>query len=181
MSLVTDGSFKRMDLSQAELRRDLVDIGGEYFRWMNDEIAQRCGFSIPDIVGMSIDAYVLHTTDIAARIAPADGGVYCQRDADGRIMAIGGLRRLPDDTAEIVRIFTRPAFRGQGLGFGTVSHLVAEARRLGYAVVPLDTAVFMTSAQKIYRDAGFQLRDPYSGAEPPERLLPFWLFMERPL
>ncbi|MCX5494408.1 GNAT family N-acetyltransferase [Kaistia dalseonensis] len=173
--------FDRMDLQATAIRDDFIAITQDYFDWMNGEIVRFCNLSIPDMVGMGVADYVRHTAEIAGRIGPEDGGIYARRNAAGQIMAMGGLRRLPDGTAEIVRIFTRPAFRGQGLGFQTVSHLVDEAGQLGYGILRLDTAVFMKSAQKIYRAAGFSLREPYEGAEPPPQLLPFWLFMERAL
>jgi len=175
------GDFARMDLRTAAVRDEFIAVTQEYFDWMNGQIIEACRFSIPDIVGMSIPDYVRHTTDIACQIGPEHGGIYCHRTADGALMSIGGLRRLPDGPAEIVRIFTRPAFRGKGLGSAAVGQLIGAARRLGYDCIRLDTAVFMTSAQKIYRAAGFCERTPYPGAEPPPQLLPFWLFMERTL
>ncbi len=171
--------FDRLDLRADATRDDYIAITQAYFAWMNGEIVRFFGFSIPDVVSMPLEDYVHHTAVIAAGIPPAEGGIYGQRDAAGRIMAIGGLRRLPDGAAEVVRIFTRPPFRGRGLGTRTVAALVGEARRLGYATLRLDTAVFMTSAKAIYEAAGFRPCRPYAGAEPPSALLPFWLFMER--
>lgn len=173
--------FQRVDLSDGQARDDIIEISQAYFDWMNGQILACCGFSIPDIVGMELDAYVKYTTDIGSRIGSDEGGVYVRRAATGEIMAMCGLRRLPDGAAEVVRIFTRPAFRGKGLGFQAVTHLMEEARRLGYRVIRLDTGIFMTSAQKIYRAAGFSPCEPYPGAEPPPQLLPFWLYMERDL
>lgn len=173
--------FNRVDLGISKVRQEIFEMSKEYFEWMNVEITKCCKFSIPEIVGMSLDAYVHYTTDIGCQIGPDAGGIYVQRDATGEIMAMGGLRRLPDGAAEIVRIFTRPKFRGKGLGSQSVSHLVSQARSLGYDRVRLDTAVFMRSAQKIYGAAGFSLCEPYAGAEPPPQLLPFWLYMQRTL
>lgn len=172
-------AFDRLDMRVDAVRDDYIAVTQEYFDWMNGEIIRFCNFAIPDIVGMSLEDYVRHTADIAAGIAPEDGGIYARRTEAGQIMAMGGLRRLPDGAAEIVRIFTRPQFRGQGLGFQSVGHLVGEASRLGYDILRLDTAVFMKSAQKIYEASGFLPRGPYAGAEPPPPLLPFWLYMER--
>lgn len=171
--------FERLDLHAVEVRRDYLAITQEYFDWMNGEIQRVCSFSIPEITGMSLDSYVRYTAEVAAGIQPEDGGIYVMRSGSGEIMAMGGLRRLPDGAAEVVRIFTPPRFRGQGLGFRSVDNLVGEARRLGYEILRLDTATFMTSAQKIYRASGFLPREPYVGAEPPPPLLPFWLFFER--
>ncbi|MCX5514417.1 hypothetical protein C3941_15180 [Kaistia algarum] len=179
MMLSTSAAFDRLDMQSDRDRSEFIAITKEYFEWMNGEFVRVCQFSIPDLVGMTIDEYVGYTTDIAAEIGPEDGGIHVRRSPFGEIMAMGGLRRLPDGAAEIVRIFTRPDFRGEGLGFQTVNHLVGEAGRLGYGVLRLDTGIFMKSAQKIYQAAGFSPCEPYAGAEPPPRLLPFWLFMER--
>ena len=94
---------------------------------------------------------------------------------------MGGLRTLPDGAAEIVRIYTRPTYRGRGCGALMVRHLIEEAKRAGHSVIRLDTGVFMRSAQKIYEAAGFVRREPYEGAEPPAVLQPYWLYMERAL
>jgi ribosomal protein S18 acetylase RimI-like enzyme len=94
-------------------------------------------------------------------------------------MAMGGLRRLPDGTAEIVRIYTKPESRGLGLGRRMVGELTSLASSLSYQTLRLDTAVFMESAQRIYEAAGFLPRGPYAGAEPPPQLQPYWLYYER--
>eukprot|EP01037_Dinobryon_pediforme_P021902 gene21902-22893_t len=116
-------AFDRLDMRWGDTRDEVIAITQTYFDWMNGEIVRVCQFSIPDLVGMNISDYVHYTTDVASQIGPADGGIYCQRSGAGEIMAMGGLRRLPDGAAEIVRIFTRPNFRGRGLGFQMVSHL----------------------------------------------------------
>jgi len=171
----------RANLENIEDRQIFLDLSREYFTWMNPEIVAVSGLSIPDMVGMDIESYVQYTVGTGADLGTADGGLYFFRAADGFAIAMGGLRRLPDDAAEIVRIFTRAQCRGQGAGTQMVNALIGEAKRLGYGVIRLDTGVFMTSAQRIYKAAGFIERDPYPGAEPPERLQPHWLYMERRL
>lgn len=174
-------TFTRVNLDQQAERQELRDLCRDYFVWMNGEITRVCGFSIPDVVKMDIDAYVDLTMDIGRRIGPEEGGIFLLRDAGGQPLAMGGLRRLPDGAAEIVRIYTRPECRGRGCGAAVMDNLIAWARRLGYQTIRLDTGVFMTSAHKIYRAAGFAPCEPYPGAEPPEALQPFWLYMQRPL
>lgn len=174
-------SFGRSDLGTPDDLAAFTALSRDYFRWMDEEISSRCGFTIQDIVQMDRDNYVLHTVSVGRALKPEDGGIYFVRDPGGRPVAMGGLRRLPDGTGEIVRIFTRPELRGHGLGSRVVHELAEEARRLGYSILRLDTAVFMTSAQKIYAAAGFTLRTPYAGAEPPQQLQPHWLYLERAL
>ena len=86
---------------------------------------------------------------------------------------------LPDGVPEVVRVYTRPEYRGLGLGSRMVSHLIGEADRQGHVLLRLDTGVFMHAAQRIYTAAGFVRCDAYTGAEPPEFLKPFWIYMER--
>lgn len=174
-------AFGRADLAHADDRDSFITLSRDYFGWMNGEITRHCGFSIEDIINTSLDGYVLHTVEIGGRLTPDEGGVYFLREPEGQPLAMGGLRRLPDGAAEIVRIFTRPESRGLGLGSRMVTALVHIARSLDYQTLRLDTAVFMVSAQRIYEATGFTRRAPYAGAEPPAPLQPFWLYYERPL
>jgi len=174
-------SLERADLAQPGKVRELTELSQSYFQWMDQQITGLCGFSIPDIVNMPLADYVEYTVAIGCKIEPEEGGVYFIRGADGKAFAMGGLRRLPDGSAEIVRIYTRPQARGHGLGKSMVQGLIDEARRLGYREIRLDTGVFMKEAQRIYAAAGFTPCEQYAGAEPPEALTPYWLYMKRSL
>lgn len=176
-----DTAFSRVDFSDADDRQALDHLCREYFLWMNDEVLRSCGFSIPDVIRMSIEDYVRFTMDIGSRIKSEDGGIFLLRDAEGKALAMGGLRRLPDGAAEIVRIFTRPECRGGGYGTFVFEGLLKLARDLAYREVYLDTGIFMTSAHKIYNACGFTPCEPYPGAEPPDELQPYWLYMKKVL
>lgn len=181
MSAASEGKFVRADLQQSSVRQEFSDLSHEYFVWMNQKIVDLCGFSIPDIVNMPLAGYVEFTVGIGCKLTQEDGGVYFIRNADGHAMAMGGIRRLPDGTAEIVRIYTRPSSRGLGFGSAMISGLINEARRLGYRELLLDTGVFMKEAQSLYKSAGFTPCEQYAGAEPPDELRPYWLYMSRSL
>ena len=168
--------FVPFETGNDEQRAAVLDLTQEYFRWMNGEISSLCGFSIPDIVGMDLSDYVVATMTGMCANQPPDGAFYLV-EHHGEAAGMGGLRRLPDGAAEIVRIYTRPAYRGRGIGARTIAKLVDEARRCGYQRLKLDTGVFMTSAHRIYAAAGFTFTEPYEGAEPPAVLHPHWLFM----
>lgn len=154
-------------------------LNDDYFAWMDGELARVTGRGLQDITGMDRASYVNLTVDVALRAVPHGAQVYFLRDGAGQAVAMGGLRTLPDGALEIVRIYTRPEQRGRGLGARMVNRLVAEAGQRGAATLRLDTGVFMHSAQKIYEAAGFVRRDPYPGAEPPEFLKPYWIYLER--
>ncbi|MCW1958244.1 MAG: hypothetical protein KIH64_006815, partial [Mycobacterium sp.] len=86
-------------------RSEVLRLTREYFRWMNTEIAILCGLSIPDIVGTDLDEYVSLTMDAMCGAEPADGIFYLVEDG-GKAAGMGGLRRLPDGSAEVVRILS---------------------------------------------------------------------------
>ena len=172
-------SFARVELGESHDRQLFIDLSREYFEWMNQEIIQLCGFSIPSIVNKNLNDYVLYTVDIASRIKQSDGGIYFLRDTEANVVTMGGLRRLPNANAEIVRIYTNPQYRGHGYATVMLHHLIDEARRLGYLEVYLDTGFFMKTAQKLYEATGFSQTHPYPGAEPPKELMPYWLYMKR--
>ncbi len=147
-----------------------------YFEWMNREIKSACPFSIEDIVGMPLADYVAQAVDT---ICPDDASSarFYLLVADGVAVAMGGIRRLPDGDAEVVRIYTDPNYRGHGYGTLVLKKLMADAVSLGYKTLKLDTGLFMKSAHRLYESLGFQDCEAYVGAEPPPELLPFWRFM----
>ena len=59
------------------------------------------------------------------------------------------------------RLFVLPAARGTGLGRRLAAAVVAEARRLGYARMRLDTTPGMTAAHALYQELGFVETAPY--------------------
>ena len=92
--------------------------------------------------------------------APPKGLMVLAR-AGGRAGAAGlcgacGRCRARPDLCEMKRLFVRPAGRGSGLGRKLALAAMAEARRLGYARICLDTLPSMTAAQALYRALGFR-------------------------
>jgi GNAT superfamily N-acetyltransferase len=74
----------------------------------------------------------------------------------GEITAIGGLRRMDDLTAEMVRLRVRPDQQGRGYGAAVVAVLEERALELGYRVLHADTTVKQPVAIELYRSSGWQ-------------------------
>ena len=87
--------------------------------------------------------------------APPRGRLLLARVA-GQAAGCVALRALDSETAELKRLFVRPAHRHAGLGRMLTEAALEEARKLGYARVRLDTVASMREATALYRALGFQ-------------------------
>jgi len=66
-----------------------------------------------------------------------------------------------DETAEMKRMFVRPAFRGNRLGFAMTRFIADRAHAMGYGTMVLDSLERLPGAIRTYERAGFQRCDAY--------------------
>ena len=83
--------------------------------------------------------------------------------ADGELLAVGALRHLDDDHAEVKSMHTVEAARGRGIGRAMLEHLLAVARERGYRRVSLETGAMpaFAPARSLYLNAGFEPTEPF--------------------
>jgi GNAT superfamily N-acetyltransferase len=86
--------------------------------------------------------------------APPKGRLYLAA-ADGTAMGCIGLKPFKDATAEMKRLYVRPAHRGKGIGRELVMHIIQDAKEIGYHYLVLDTLPSMIEAQALYAQLGF--------------------------
>lgn len=101
-------------------------------------------------------------------LATLPGRYDCVLLAEGGCVA---LRPFGVGQVELKRLFVYPSFRGRGLGMALLKEAVAEARRMGYQRMHLDTMPKkMPSAVRMYAALGFVEVPDGGGTENPELL-----------
>ena len=105
----------------------------------------------------------IHMMDKGALAAP---GIrfFVLRDG-GEPLAMGAFKRIDDGHAEIKSMHVLAEARGRGLSKAMLDHLVAEARKDGFARLSLETGVQPTfvAARALYARAGFAECGPFEG------------------
>lgn len=82
---------------------------------------------------------------------------------EGRAVAVGGVRPLGLDVAEIKRMYVAPDARSRGVGRALLVALEDAARELGYARVRLDAGAEQRHSRTLFADSGYRAVPPYSG------------------
>jgi len=85
------------------------------------------------------------------------GGEFLVGVLEGEVVAMGALKRLSPDAAEIKRMRVHPRWQGHGFGRTLLERLEARARELGFTTLRLDTTARQHAARALYEDAGYQL------------------------
>ena len=83
-------------------------------------------------------------------------GEFLIGELEGRMVAMGALRRTGPDLAEVKRMRVEPAYQGRGYGQNILTTLEKRAADLGYRNLHLDTAVHLEAARHLYERNGYR-------------------------
>ena len=103
----------------------------------------------------------VHALDVDRLLDPAV--TFFSYREGGRLLAVGALRRLDGEHAEVKSMHTASEARGRGIGRAVLAHLVAEARARGYRRLSLETGTMaaFAPARALYVSAGFVPCEPF--------------------
>ena len=117
-------------------------------------------------VDLCFQGFAEELATLPGAYAPPRGMLMLAGPPDGAIGCIA-LRPLNADesplgaTAEVKRLYVRPAARGTGLGRRLVQTVIDGARAIGYGELKLDTLDRMSEARSLYAKLGFHECAPY--------------------
>jgi GNAT superfamily N-acetyltransferase len=94
-------------------------------------------------------------TVAAVEFSRPAGGTFLLARIEGQPVGCIGLRRHDDDSGEIKRMYVTPAARQRGVGQVLLGAVEAQARRLGYRRIILETGVRQPEALALYESHGY--------------------------
>ncbi len=110
---------------------------------------------------LDIQHYDEEIRHLESKYGPPAGRLYLAY-CDGEPAGCIGLRKIDDKNCEMKRLYVRPQFRGQQIGNLLVQRIIADAGKIGYSHMLLDTLPFLESAISLYRKYGFYETESYN-------------------
>ena len=138
-----------IQISEADAGENLLEI-----RRLMKEYAGSLG------VSLDFQDFDAEVASLPGEYGPPNGRLLLAQDGE-EIMGCVALRKLEEGACEMKRLYVRPAFRGAGVGRALAEAVIAEARRMGYRRMRLDTLPGMDRARAMYAELGFREIAPY--------------------
>jgi ribosomal protein S18 acetylase RimI-like enzyme len=138
-----------MKLDQAETREQIEEVK-----------SLLCEYEASLGVSLCFQGFERELAELPGEYAPPGGRLLLALVADQAIGCVA-LRRLDGETCEMKRLYLRPGFRGRGAGRLLAVAIIAEARKIGYKKMRLDTLPSMREAMALYETLGFKRIEAY--------------------
>ena len=103
----------------------------------------------------------VHALDVDRLVDPSIAFFSARRDS--ALLAVGALKHLDDEHAELKSMHTAAEVRGQGVGGAMLGHLLMVAKERGYRRVSIETGSMaaFAPARAMYSSAGFTMCGPF--------------------
>lgn len=85
-----------------------------------------------------------------------NSGEFLVGEYEDQLVAMGALKKISSERAEIKRMRVYPSVQGRGFGQAILEALEQRAKELGYTTLHLDTTVKQIAAQKLYSKNGYK-------------------------
>ena len=112
----------------------------EYATWLNIDLCfQRFDEELENLKSMYATPY---------------GGIILS-ESENAFSGCIAIRKIDVDTAELKRMYVKPAFQHKGIGAGLLNEAIMLATKYNYKKIRLDTLSNMTAAIGLYKKNGF--------------------------
>jgi putative acetyltransferase len=138
--------FRIVDASTDEDIRTARLLFEEYAAWLD--------------IDLSFQNFREELAGLPGDYAPPDGRLLIVQSGSEAAGCVA-LRRFDEFACEMKRMWVRPRFRGFALGRRLAERVIAEARKVGYTRMLLDSLPSLQSALSLYRSLGFRDISPY--------------------
>jgi carbonic anhydrase len=115
-----------------------------------------------DEIGINLDfqGFEAELADLPGCYAAPEGCILLAT-IDDDIAGCIALRPFDEATAEVKRMYVRPAHRGRGIARKLAGELMTRVKTMGYRRVLLDTLAGMKPARALYSELGFKETEAY--------------------
>ncbi len=119
----------------------------EYQRWLN--------------YSLCFQGFDKELAELPGKYAPPKGRIYIATVAENIAGCIAVRPMDEEGICEMKRLFVREEFRGLGIGRLLAERIIADARKIGYRTMRLDTLQRMETARALYTTLGFNVIPAY--------------------
>ncbi len=109
---------------------------------------------------LDIQGFQKEVENLPGEYAPPDGFILLAFVED-QLAGCVALKKLNEETCEMLRMFVRPDFRQKGVGRAMAEKTIEEARKIGYKKMWLDMVESMKNALGLYQSLGFSKIKPF--------------------